>query len=254
MHDSNVLEDQPIAWTPTPDVIERAQLTKFMKQVGVSTWDELYEFSIREVEKFTEEVLNFLDIIFDPPFGKLLDASNGPEMPIWLDVAGLNITEMCLDRWQTDEMKDQPALIAESEDDEPQELTYGELLQEVEEVSEGLRLLGFSQGDAIGIHLPMMIETVVALLAINRIGAIAVPVFSGYGVEAISSRLNAVNAKALFTCEGFSRRGKIFDAFAISSEAVKNCPTIEHVFVVERMVGSEWEPDERAIDDEMASF
>ncbi|MDI1242466.1 MAG: AMP-binding protein [bacterium] len=254
MHDANLLEDQPIAWTPTPEIIERAQLTKFMKQVGVSTWDELYAFSIRDVEKFTEEVLKFLDIKFDPPYGKLLDASNGPEMPIWLDVAGLNITEMCLDRWQTDQMIDQPALIAENEGDEPQELSYGELLQEVEEVSEGLRLLGFEQGDAIGIHLPMMVETVVALLAINRIGAIAVPVFSGYGVEAISSRLNAVKAKALFTCEGFSRRGKIFDAFQIAQEAVANCPTVEKIIVVERMIGDTWTPDERAADHEKAIF
>ncbi|MEO5857519.1 MAG: AMP-binding protein [Pyrinomonadaceae bacterium] len=254
MHDTNLLEDQPIAWTPTPDFIERARLTKFMNQVGVSTWDELYAYSIRDAEKFTEEVLKFLDIKFDPPYGKLLDASSGPEMPIWLDAAGLNITEMCLDRWQTDEMIDRPALIAESEDDEPQELTYGELLQEVEEVSEGLRLLGFEQGDAIGIHLPMMVETVVALLAVNRIGAIAVPVFSGYGVEAIASRLNAVKAKALFTCEGFSRRGKIFDAFQIAQEAVATCPTVKKLIVVERMIGDEWTPDERAADHEKAIF
>jgi len=254
MHDTNLLEDQPIAWTPTPDVIERAQLTKFMKQVGVSTWDELYAFSIRDVEKFTEEVLKFLDIRFDPPYSRVMDIADGVEFPRWLDVAGLNITEMCLDRWQTDEMIDQPALIAESEDDEPQELTYGELLQEVEEVSEGLRLLGFAQGDAIGIHLPMMVETVVAMLAINRIGAIAVPVFSGYGVEAISSRLNSVTAKALFTCEGFSRRGKIFDAFQIAQAAVATCPTVKKIIVVERMVGETWVPDERAADHEKAIF
>ena len=278
MHDTNLLEDQPIAWTPTPEVIERAQLTKFMRQVGVSTWDELYEFSIRDVERFTEEVLKFLDIRFDPPYSKLLDTSEGPEFPAWLSTAqaetrpvgsvsdgnsdlrsiptyaGLNITEMCLDRWQIDEMKDQPAVVWEGEEGEPEELTYEELFQEVEEVAEGLRVLGFKKGDAIGIHLPMLPETVVVLLGINRIGAIAVPVFSGYGIEAISSRLNAVRAKALFTCEGFQRRGKVFDAYAISREAVKSCPTIEHVFVVERMVGSEWEPDERAIDDELASF
>ena len=254
MHDTNLLEDQPIAWTPTPEVIERSQLTKFMRQVGVATWDELYAFSIRDVERFTEEVLKFLEIKFDPPYEKILDASSGPQMPIWFDIAGLNITEMCLDRWQTGEMKDQPALIAESEEDEPQELSYGELFDEVEEVSEGLRLLGFGEGDAIGIHLPMIVETVVALLAINRIGAIAVPVFSGYGVEAISSRLNAVKAKALFTCEGFTRRGKLFDAFGVAQEAVKNCPTIEKLIVVERMVGETWTPDERAADHELAVF
>ena len=266
MHDTNLLEDQPIAWTPIPEVIERARLTQFMRQLGVSTWEELYEFSIRDVGRFTEEVLKFLDITFDPPYGKLFDVSNGPEFPIWLrsepeaastgntTYAGLNITEMCLDRWQTDEMKDQPAVIWEGEEGESEELTYEELFQEVEEIAEGLRVLGFKKGDSIGIHLPMLPETVVVLLGINRIGAIAVPVFSGYGVEAISSRLNAVQAKGLFTCEGFQRRGKVFDAYAVSREAVKGCPAIEHVFVVERMVGSEWEPDERAMDDESASF
>src|SRR6476661_8984773 len=143
MHDTNVLENQPIAWTPTPDVIERAQLTRFMRQVGVSTWDELYKFSIDDVEKFTEEVLKFLDVKFDPPYDKLLDLSNGVEFPNWLtrsvppavaggdfdadttppataggsDIshAGLNITQMCLDRWQTDAMKDVPAVIWEAE-------------------------------------------------------------------------------------------------------------------------------------------
>src|SRR5687768_9234367 len=154
MHDTNLLEDQPIAWTPTPDVIERAQLTKFMRQVGVSTWDELYEYSIRNVENFTAEVLKFLDIKFNPPYEKLLDTSNGPEFPNWLlseppasaggqkgeknptnrppahacgsDLphAGLNITEMCLDRWQTDEMKDQSAVIWEGEHGGTQILSY----------------------------------------------------------------------------------------------------------------------------------
>ena len=83
MHDKHLLEDQPIAWTPSPEVIERAQLTRFMKQVGVSTFDELYKYSINDVEKFTEEVLKFLNIKFDPPYEKLLDLSNGFEFPIW---------------------------------------------------------------------------------------------------------------------------------------------------------------------------
>ncbi len=78
----------------------------------------------------------------------------------------------------------------------------------------------------------MVVETVVALLAINRIGAIAVPVFSGYGVEAIASRFNAVKAKAVFTCDGFSRRGKKIDAFRVGLEAIEKCPTVRKFFVV----------------------
>jgi acetyl-CoA synthetase len=234
MNDQNLLENQPIAWTPTEDVIERAQLTRFMKQIGVSDFDALYKYSVENVEKFTAEVVKFLDIKFDPPYEKLLDTSNGIEFPNWLDGAGLNITEMCLDRWQTDGMRDQPAIIWEGEESQVQELSYQQLLGDVELCAAGLRSHGLGKGDAIGIHLPMMIETIVALLAINRIGAIAVPVFSGYGVEAITSRMNAVGARALITCDGFPRRGKQFNAFEIADKAVSKCATIEKVFIAAR--------------------
>ncbi len=231
MDQSNTFENQPIAWNPTSKVIENARITKFMKQIGVSGWDELYLRSIEDVEKFTDEVLKFLDIKFDPPYEKLLDTSEGIEWSRWCVGGGLNITEMCLDRWIGTEVEDQPAIIWEGEKEEPQEISYKELLERVEYCSAGLRATGLGKGDAIGIHLPMVIETVVALLAINRIGAIAVPVFSGYGVEAIASRLNAVKAKALFACDGFSRRGKTIDTFDVSIKAVSKCRTIENVFV-----------------------
>jgi acetyl-CoA synthetase len=271
MQDTNLLENQPIAWTPTPDVIERAQLTKFMRQVGVATWDELYEFSIRDVEKFTEEVLKFLDIRFDPPYEQLLDTSNGIEFPIWFTRevspqrrrdaekmgtetraaggvpslqkparskgeahAGLNIVEMCFSRRPTDEMRQSPAAIWENEAGESIALQYGELYIRVLSVSNGLLKHGISKGDAVGIHLPMSLETIIALLAINRLGAIAVPVFSGYGVEAIASRMNAVGAKAIFTCKGFTRRGKFFNARDVIVKAVEQMPTVEKVFVVDR--------------------
>ncbi len=262
MHETNLLEDQPIAWTPSPDVIERAQLTRFMKQVGVSTWNELYEFSIRDVEKFTEEVLKFLDIKFEPPYEKLLDTTDGVEFPKWFSPhrredaesdhsspsAGLNITTMCLDRWQTDEMKHKPAVIWEDEAGTSRETSYLELFEDVGDLAEGLKMLGLAKGDAIGIHLPMSAETVEVLLAIARIGAIAVPVFSGYGIDAIASRLNAVKAKALFTIEGFDRRGKFFDAYNVAEQAAAHCPTLTSILVVNKstLVDEKWEPDDRA--------
>ena len=298
MHDTNLLEDQPIAWTPTPEVIERAQLTRFMRQVGVSTWDELYEFSIRDVGRFTEQVLKFLDIKFDPPYEKLLDTSNGVEFPNWFSLsahnegnadtpvrmsvastrtgaedpngstingslaggtgdadksvrapsAGLNITTMCLDRWQTDEIKDQPAVIWEGENGTHWHWTYEELLEQVEFCASGLRHSGIGKGDAIGIYLPMTQDIVTVLLAIGRIGAIAVPVFSGYGVEAILGRMNAVKAKAIFVCTGFERRGKPIDTYSIAKDVVAKCPTITKVIVRDTTgIGSAF-PDERYID------
>ena len=230
------LDHQPIAWIPTAEVIEKSQLSRFMKQVGVKTWDELYQFSINDVEKYTAEVLKFLDIKFDPPYEKLLDTSEGVEWSKWCVGGGLNISEMCLDRWIGTEIENQPAIIWEGEEGEVEEILYKDLLEQVQFCSSGLRAKGLGKGDAIGIHLPMMIETVVALLAIARIGAIAVPVFSGYGVEAISSRLNAVGAKALITCDGFPRRGKEFDSFEVGAKAAEDCPTLKHLFMVNRIV------------------
>ena len=236
MNEQNTFEHQPIAWQPSQEVIEKAQLTRFMKQVGAETFDEVYRKSIESPEDFTAEVLKFLDIKFNPPVRKLLDISDGIEWSKWCAGGGLNITEMCVDRWQTDEMKDQPAIIWEGEEGEVRQVTYAELQAQVENCAAGLRLNGLGKGDAIGLHLPMMIETIVALLAINRIGAIAVPVFSGYGIDAIASRMNAVEAKAIFTCDQFPRRGKDFYAYSVASESIKNSPTIQKVFVITRRI------------------
>ncbi|MGI8789110.1 MAG: AMP-binding protein, partial [Pyrinomonadaceae bacterium] len=235
MHDTNLLENQPIAWQPSEDVIKRAQLTKFMRQTGAENFDELYQSSIGDVENFTAEVLKFLDIEFDPPYRKLLDESNGAAFPKWCAGGGLNITSHCVDRWQTDEMRDETAIIWEGEEGKVEIWTYDQMFEAVQLCAAGLRANGLKKGDAIGIHLPMMPKTVVALLAIGRIGAIAVPVFSGYGVEAIASRLNAVGAKAVFTCDGFPRRGKNYDAFEVAEQAVARCPTVRKIFTIRRL-------------------
>ena len=234
MNDANTFEHQTVAWTPSDDVIGRARLTEFMRQVGAKTFDEVYRRSVDDVEWFHTELLKFLGIKFDPPYETLLDTSRGIEWAEWCTGGGLNITTMCLDRWQTGEAKNRPAIIWEGEEGDSRGVTYKELLDQVENCAAALRANGLGKGDAIGIHLPMMVETVVAMLAINRIGAIAVPVFSGYGVSAIESRMNAVGAKAIFTCDGFPRRGKFFNAFEIAEQAIANCPTIEKVFVVTR--------------------
>jgi len=234
MNDQNTFEHQPIAWTPTEDVIERAQLTRFMRQTGASNFDEVYKNSIENVEEFTAEVLRFLDIRFNPPYEKLLDTSNGIEWSKWCVRGGLNITEMCVDRWaKIETTKNQPAIIWEGEEGNLETLIYSELLEQVKLCAAGLRAEGLTKGDAVGIHLPMIPETVILLIAINRIGAIAIPVFSGYGVDAIASRMQAVGAKALFTIQGFLRRGKFVNALHTAIEAAAESPTVEKLFIIQ---------------------
>jgi acetyl-CoA synthetase len=228
-------EQVQIAWRPNDEVIARAQLTRFLSFCGLDSYQDLQRRSTEDVEWFTEQVLRFLGVRFDRPYSRILDLSRGPQWPRWCVDAELNITKSCLDRWVEDEQASQRLAVAwEGEEGETRSLTYEELWDEVGLCAAGLRACGLKKGDAIGIHLPMTPETVIALLAINRMGGIAAPLFSGYGPTAIESRLRDVGAKALFTCDEFPRRGKTVNAKTVADQAVENLPDILRVFVVRR--------------------
>ena len=228
-------QHSPSAWQPTEEVVARAQLTRFLRFCGLGSFAELQARSVADVEWFTEQVLKFLDLRFDRPYTRVVDLTEGKPWAKWCVGGQLNITVNCLDRWAEDEERGfQPAIVWEGEEGGTRALSYRELLDEVSLCAAGLRACGLKKGDAIGVHLPMVPETAVALLAINRIGAIAVPLFSGYGAGAIESRLQDVGAKALFTCDSFPRRGKPVAAKVVADEAVADLPDLLRVFVVRR--------------------
>ncbi len=229
-------QSSQFAWQPDDAARSRAQLTKFLSFCACDSFDDLYDRSIRDVAWFTERLLAFLDLKFDQPYTQIVDLTQGLQFPRWCVGGQLNITKSCLDRWAENEATAHaPAVIWEGEEGATLTLSYSELLNEVERCAAGLRACGLQKGDAIGIHLPMSVETVIALLAINRMGAIAVPLFSGYGATAIAARLKDVEAKALFTCDGFPRRGKAVAIKKVADEAVAECPSILRVFVVQRL-------------------
>jgi acetyl-CoA synthetase len=218
-----------VAWQPDSTTRERAQITRFLRQTGSADFDELYRRSITDIPAFTEDVLRFLDIQFDKPYERVLDLSRGIEWPQWCVGAELNIANTCL--------RHDPAGIAvlwEGEEGAVRSITYGELASQVACCAAALARLGVHPGDAIGIHLPMAPETVVVLLACAHAGLVAVPLFSGYGPSAIESRLRDVNARVLFTCDYFPRRGHPVNARATAEEAAARCPALEHVIVLPR--------------------
>lgn len=221
-----------VAWRPDETTRARAQLTQFIGFCRVGSFDELHRRSVEDVAWFTDRVLRFLEISFDPPYTLVIDVSRGIAWARWCIGGGLNITN-CLDR-HAKTRGEQPAIVWEGEEGTTRRLGYAELAAEVGRCAAGLRALDLTRGDAVGIHLPMMPETVVALLAIGRIGGIAVPLFSGYGPQAIETRLTDVQAKALITCDGFPRRGKSVAALDAATAAVERCPSIRHLIVVPR--------------------
>ena len=131
-------------------------------------------------------------------------------------------------------ISDQPSVVWEGEEGDTKTLTYCELYEQVNKVTNALRLLGLGKGDAIGLFMPMTIEIVVAMLAVAKIGGIILPLFSGYGAGAVITRLVDANAKALFTADGFFRRGKPVAMKPVADEAAAQVPTLQHMIVLKR--------------------
>jgi acetyl-CoA synthetase len=219
-----------VSWSPDEQVKQRAQLTRFLTANGFSGFEDLYRFSVTNIPEFTEQVLKFLRLQFHRPYSQVLDVSAGDPWARWCVGGGLNIAQSCLCHDPT-----RPAVIWEGEEGTSRTLSYGELTAQVQAASSGLRKLGVQKGDAIAIHLPMLPETVTSLIAAAQIGAVAVPLFSGYGPAAIESRIRDVQAKVVITCDAFPRRGRPVPARSVIEQAVRNCPSVEHVIVVNRL-------------------
>jgi acetyl-CoA synthetase len=223
-----------IVWKPTPDIIERANLTAFMRKEGLDDFNALMQKSTKDAGWFTDALLRFLDIQFHTPYTKVVDLSEGIQFPKWCVDGEMNIVHNCIDKHQVSSLKSQAAIIWEGEEGDTKSMSYEELAKQVNKTANALRSLGLGKGDAIGIFMPMTPEIVIALLAIAKIGGIILPLFSGYGTGAIVSRLLDAEAKALFAADGSFRRGKPVDMKSIADEAAGRVPTLEHMIVLKR--------------------
>lgn len=226
---------QSIAWHPNPDWIADSNLQRFMGAHGIANYDALLERATADIAWFWNAVLKDLNIEFYTPYTQVVDLSEGITFPKWCVDGEMNIIHNCLDKWQTTAVKDRVALRWEGEEGRVRTLTYGDLHTEVCRCANALRALGLGKGDAVGLYMPMTPELCIAFLAIIKIGGIILPLFSGYGPQAVSTRLNDAGAKALFTADGFYRRGKAIAMKPTADEALRSCPTVEHVIVHKRV-------------------
>jgi len=169
------------------------------------------------------------------PYTKVLDDARGPAWPRWFPGGRLNFSDNCLDRNLDAGRGRKPAVVWESDDGQTRTLTYAELAGEVNRLANALRALGIAEGDRVGIFLPMSPEAVIATLAVVRIGAVYTPCFSGFGAQAVASRLQDCEAKLLITADGFHRRGQIVRVKETADEALAQCPTVTQVLVYRRL-------------------
>ncbi|HEX9787679.1 MAG TPA: AMP-binding protein [Candidatus Binatia bacterium] len=230
-----------IVWQPTSEYMEPSRLKHFMNRHGIANLGELQQRSTHDLDWFWNAVLEDLQIEFYQPYSKILDLSRGIAWPRWCVGGKLNIVHNCLDKWIGTPTQYRVALRWEGEDGATRLLTYSDLHREVNRLAKGLRELGIQKGDVVGLYMPMVPQIAVGLFAIVKIGAIVLPLFSGYGADALSTRLNDADAKAILTCDGFHRRGRIVAMKPIVDAAIASVPSIRHTIVLQQVgIGIPW--------------
>ena len=226
-----------IAWSPSEELVERANVTRFMRKHGIGSYEELVARSQDDIEWFWDAVVEDLGIEFPTPYERVLDTSKGIPWATWFVGGKTNLAHNCVDKW-AERTPDAVAVLWEGEDGAVRSVTYRELREMADRLANGLRSLGVRVGDAVGIFMPMSPEIVAATLACAKLGAIYLPIFSGYAADAVATRLNDAKAKVLLTADGFFRRGRPVPIKGVADAAADASPSVEKV-VTWRRLGSE---------------
>ena len=231
--DRNALHGDYV-WFPDERIKREANWTAFLRAVNLGSYEELLARADADPEWFWDALIRHVGFRFIRPWSKVLDLSEGLPFAKWCVDATTNLTLSALERNIDEGRGTKTYLIWQGEDGAERSWTYAELIRETDRVVAALRALGLGKGDVIGLYMPLMPEAAAAMFAVARIGAIMMPLFSGFGADAIMTRLNDGAAKAVITVDGTYRRGRRIAMKPVMDEALRQVPSVEHVIVIPR--------------------
>jgi acetyl-CoA synthetase len=152
----------------------------------------------------------------------------------WFIGGKCNITHNCLDRHVRSGRKNKIAYIWAGEDGTERQISYGQLLDYVCRIANGLKSLGVKKGDRVVIYMPLCVDSVATMLACARLGAVHSVVYAGFSVQALRSRIEDAQARVVLTSDAGYRRGKKVDLKGILDEAVDGLEIVEKIVVLRR--------------------
>jgi acetoacetyl-CoA synthetase len=220
-----------ILWTPSPDWRETTEIGRLMswlraeRGVELSDYDELWRWSVRDLEGFWGALWDFFGIRTSTPYEQVLSQ---PTMPgaQWFTGARLNYAEHLLG---TEEDRDRVAVVARSQTRPPRELTFGELRELAGRVRAGLQRLGVSKGDRVAAYMPNIPETLAAFIATASLGAIWATCAPEFGARSVIGRFGQIEPRVLLTVGGYGYRNRYVDRRAEVEAVRAQLPTLEHV-------------------------
>ena len=225
-------------WYPSAKHIENAHVTALARKLGLKDYASMLAYSAARPADYWEQANDFLAIRWSKPPKGYVDLSRGIELPAWFPGGELNWVETILQYADNGVTKDRWAIIAEQEDGTSHSVRYSDLRSLVRRCAAGLCQAGIRRGDRVGLLCENGVEATLSVLALSYIGAIVAPLFSGFGEDAIVSRLEASGARGLIATTGFSRRGRPVDIASAIGSALARLPAIDTVIWKRGSVGA----------------
>jgi acetyl-CoA synthetase len=223
-------------WEPSASVLEHANVVRLMRRHGIDDYWELVRRSQDDPDWFWPAAIEDMGLEFSQPWSRVQDDSRGPEWARWFVDGRLNVAWNCVHRW-AERRPDAVAAVFAGEDGARREVTFAELSRDVTRLAECLVGLGVEPGDRVGIYMPMCPEVAIAAHACAHVGAVHVPIFSGFAAPAVRERLADAEAKVVITADRSLRRGTWLRMEETVAEAVRGAPSVEHVVVWSRDEG-----------------
>lgn len=212
----------PIVWSPAPETVERSNLARFWRRLGLPDYAALYDFSVRERARFWEAALDQVGIAFSRPPRAILEMPEGPRNPRWLPGARMNAVDSC---FKAD--ADAVAIVSGGEEsDALRTVSYGELERLAGRVAGGLARRGLGPGARVALYMPMTVECVAAYLGVVRAGGTVVSVADSFPPSELKRRLEIARAEAIVTVDRFVRGGRPIALYRKVKEAAAPCAIV----------------------------
>lgn len=217
-------------WYPSQQLAGTSNLKAYLDEHALPDYAALVRRADADPEWFWDTLARRLH--FFRPYERVLDTSRGIAFTRWCVGGTTNVVASCVERHRDTPTWQKEVLVWEGEGGEVRRLTYAGLSAQIDALAAGLRREGCGRGDVVGLFLPNIPEAIVAFFAVAKIGAIALPMFSGFGAGALADRLADAGARVVITADGTFRRGAVVALKATLDEAAGGLAQLSRVIVV----------------------